>query len=280
MLVMGIPGAGKTRVAEQYLARGYVRLNRDERGGSLRELAHELDRTLADGARRVVLDNTWLTRASRSHVVESADRHGAASRCVWLDTPLAQAQVNVIERMLERVGSLPGPHDLRLLARGRLGVITPTAQMRALCELEPPSDGEGISVVERVAFTREEAPPDAAQAVLVAAAALEQPGWQAALERCLPSAPHLVFDWRPGAGPDVLDACVARVAGQVSGPVDGAVCPHRGGPPECWCRPPIPGLALRFARSRYVDLSRSVLLGTSPAHRTMAAAVGARFIGP
>ena len=277
---MGIPGAGKSRVAQEYVARGYLRLNRDERGGSLRALADELDRVLASGARRVVLDNTWLTRASRSYVVESAERHGLASRCVWLDTPLAQAQVNVIERMLERFGSLPGPDDLRLLARGRHGVITPTAQMRALRELEPPSDGEGIGAVERVAFSRDRAPLDATQAVLVAAAALDQPAWQAALERCLPSSPHLVFDWRPQAEPDVLDACLARVAGQVSGPVDGAVCPHRGGPPECWCRPPIPGLALRFARSRHADLSRSVLLGTSQAHRRMAAVLGARFVAP
>ena len=36
---MGIPGAGKSRVADDYVARGYLRLNRDERGGSLREIA-------------------------------------------------------------------------------------------------------------------------------------------------------------------------------------------------------------------------------------------------
>ena len=39
VVVMGIPGAGKSRVAEEYVARGYVRLNRDERGGTLRALA-------------------------------------------------------------------------------------------------------------------------------------------------------------------------------------------------------------------------------------------------
>ena len=279
VLVMGIPGAGKTHLAAEYVARGYVRLNRDERGGSLRELGHELDRTLASGARHVVLDNTWLTRASRSHVVEAAGRHGVATRCVWLETPLAQAQVNVIGRMLDRLGSLPGPDDLRALSRGHLGVITPTSQMRALRELEPPSDDEGLGVVERVPFARVSASSAAASAVLVAAAALDRPGWQAALEGSLPGAPHLVFDWRPGAGADALDTCVARVAAEVSGPVDGAVCPHRAGPPECWCRPPLPGLALVFAHSRHADLSRSVLIGASHAHRTMAAVLGAEFTG-
>src|SRR5207247_7011641 len=62
VLVMGIPGAGKTRVAEEYVGRGYLRLNRDERGGSLRELAAALDEQLSAGVRGIVLDNTYLTR--------------------------------------------------------------------------------------------------------------------------------------------------------------------------------------------------------------------------
>ena len=87
VVVMGIPGAGKSRIAEDLVDRGYVRLNRDERGGSLRELADALEEGLASGVRRVVLDNTYLTRATRSHVIDAARRHGLPARCVWLDTP-------------------------------------------------------------------------------------------------------------------------------------------------------------------------------------------------
>ncbi len=119
VLVMGIPGAGKSRIAEEYVSRGYLRLNRDERGGSLRELADALDQELAAGARRVVLDNTYLTRAARSYAIDAAARHGVAARCVWLDTPLAQAQFNLVERLLDRFDSLPGPAKLRVLARRR-----------------------------------------------------------------------------------------------------------------------------------------------------------------
>ena len=104
VLVMGIPGAGKTTAAKRYVARGFHRLNRDERGGSLRELARALDEALQSGTRQLVLDNTYLTRAARSHVLETATRHGVPTRCVWLDTPLAQAQVNLIERLLDRHG--------------------------------------------------------------------------------------------------------------------------------------------------------------------------------
>ena len=114
---MGIPGAGKSRIAEEYVARRYVRLNRDELGGRCGNIAAALDKELSSGVRRVVLDNTYLTRAARSYAIEAAGRHGVAARCIWLDTPLAHAQVNLVERLLERFGSLPTPGELRTRAK-------------------------------------------------------------------------------------------------------------------------------------------------------------------
>ncbi len=277
VLVMGIPGAGKSRIAEEYVARGYVRLNRDERGGSLRELAEALDDHLVSGTRPVVLDNTFLTRAVRSHVVEAASRHGAAARCIWLDTPLAQAQVNMVERILERLGSLPTPEELKGLARREVGLLPPTSQMRTLRELEPPSADEGFAAVEQVPFER--APSDRKRTgVFVAAAALDRPGLDEALRAADPDAPHLLFDWRPDGSAEPLAPAAARLAEQVGGPVESALCAHPAGPPTCWCRPPLPGLPLAFARAHGVDPARSSLIGTSAAHRTLATTLGARYV--
>ena len=269
VVVMGIPGAGKTRLAEEYVARGYVRLNRDERGGSLRELATALDEALASGERLVVLDNTYLTRASRSYVVEAAHRHGVAARCVWLETPLAQAQVNLVERILDRVGALPSPEELRALTR-EAGLHAPTSQMRTVRELEPPSTDEGFATIEPVPFAR--AQSDGRPGAFVAAGSR----WEDALEDT--DAPVLLFDWRPDGTVDDLAAEAARLAERLSGPVETAICPHPGGPPTCWCRPPLPGLPLAFARTHGVDPSRSLLVGTGPAHRTMANTLGATLI--
>jgi aryl-alcohol dehydrogenase-like predicted oxidoreductase/predicted kinase len=279
VLIMGIPGAGKTRLAGGYAACGYVRLNRDERGGGLRALAGELDGLLADGARRVVLDNTYLTRAARSYVIDAAGRHGLPTRCVWLQTPLAQAQVNLVERLLARFGGLPTAEDLRAAARREPGLLTPTQQMRALRELEPPSTDEGFAAVETIQFARAAPPGRTATGVLVAAAALERPGWERTLAELHPSGPHLVFDWRPDGAPDVLAPLTARVQAVVSGTVDTMVCPHGGGPPRCWCRPPLPGLPLAFAHAHGLDPARCSLAGISPAHRTLAATLGARYLG-
>jgi aryl-alcohol dehydrogenase-like predicted oxidoreductase len=278
VIVMGIPGAGKSRVAADYVARGYLRLNRDERGGTLRGLAEAFEEALVSGARRIVLDNTYLTRASRSYVIEAAGRHGVPTRCIWLDTPLAQAQVNLVERLLERHRTLPTPGELKALARLEQGVLTPTSQMRAFRELEPPSADEGLAAVEQIPFARTPTAGRARGGVFVAAAALEQPGREQLLEQGDPGAPHLVFDWRPEGSAASLASVAERVAAEVAGPVESALCPHPAGPPTCWCRPPLPGLPLVFARAHGVDPTRSVLVGTGPAHKTLATTLGARYI--
>jgi hypothetical protein len=113
--------------------------------------------------------------------------------------------------------------------------------------------------------------------VFVAATAMSHPGWERTLAAGAPDAPHLVFDWRPDAAADVLDEDVSRVAAIVSGTVTGAICPHPGGAPVCWCRPPLPGLVLAFARTCGVDPSQSLLVGAAPAHRTLATTLGATY---
>lgn len=277
VIVMGIPGAGKSRLAAGYVERGLVRLNRDEWGGSLRALAGELDEQLAAGVRRAVLDNTYLTRAARNRVVETAERHSLPVRCVWLDTPLAQAQVNLVERLLERFGSLPAPDQIRAAARRDPWLMLPTSQMRALRELEPPSMDEGFAAVERVPFARASVSRGRA-GVFVGARALARAGIAEALADANPAAPHLLFEWTPGGDASSLRGEAARIAHAVSGPVELAVCPHPAGPPSCWCRPPLPGLLLAFARAHSIHPPRSILVGCSAAHQTLATTLGARYV--
>jgi hypothetical protein len=262
VLIMGIPGAGKSRLAKEWVARDYRRLNRDERGGSLKALAATLDDELASGATRVVLDNTYLTRASRNQVIDAAHRHGHAARCVWLKAPLAQAQINLVERLLDHFGQLPTPQQLR---ESRVpGLLLPTSQMRALRELEPPTSDEGWDGIEQVDFVRE--PTGGKPGVFLAAAALT-PAYQPTDD------PHLVFDWDPNGRRERLDAALEIIGRDA----ESALCPHAAGPPQCWCRPPLPGLLLAFARTHGVDPTRSLVVGTGHAHRNLAEALGARY---
>jgi hypothetical protein len=227
-----------------------------------------------------VLDNTYLTRAARSHVLDVAHGHSGFARCVWLDTPLAEAQVNLVERMLDRFGALPPPEELRRLARREPGLLLPTSQMRALRELEPPSMDEGFAAVERRPFRRTPRRDRTRAAVFVAAAALRSAGWEQVVAQGDPQAPHLIFDWIPDDASGALDPLLAGLQAKVTGPVESAHCGHGGGPPRCWCRPPLPGLPLAFAHRHSADPERSILIGTTPTHRTLAMSLGAQYISP
>ena len=280
VVVMGIPGAGKSRIAAEHAAGGYLRLNRDERGGSLRDIVRALAEALDAGERRIVLDNTYLTRADRRDVIDTAAARGAAVRCIWLDTPLAQAQVNLVARLLDQVGELPEPDALRELTRRQPGLLGPASQMRTLRELEPPEADEGFAQVERREFVRAPAAAHTRPGLVVAAAAVGCDGWLDAVAAAPADAPCLVFDWHPGGDRAALESAASQLAGVVAGPVEAALCRHAAGPPRCWCRPPLPGLPLAFARDRGVDPARSVLIGSGPAHRTLAAALGAGYLQP
>ncbi|HTJ83049.1 MAG TPA: aldo/keto reductase, partial [Polyangiaceae bacterium] len=98
VVIMGIQGSGKSTLARDWVTHGYERLNRDERGGSLKALAAALDARLAAGGERFVLDNTYPTRASRAEVIHVAERHGAAVRCIHLEAPPWVAERNVVRR--------------------------------------------------------------------------------------------------------------------------------------------------------------------------------------
>ena len=251
VLIMGIPGAGKTRAVAAWTGRGYQRLNRDGRGGDLRGLSRALDEAMQAGSRRVVLDNTYVTRVARADVLEVAWRHGAPVRGVWIDTPMAQGQVNLCVRYVETFGRLPGPDELK--ASKIAGVMAPTQHMRLCRQVEVPRSDEGFAALEVVPFVRE---PDEALAPgrVIAIGGPREDG-----------VATLAIGWRPGA-------TIADENG------DEAICVHPGGPPTCWCRPPLPGLVVAWARRCGVDLAKVTVVGPAPTFRTLAAALGAIWI--
>ena len=181
ILVMGLPGAGKSTIARQLAAAGYTRLNRDEAGGSLTSLLPVLDRAVLAGTTRLVLDNTYVTRKARGAVVQAAHRRGLPVRCLWVSTSVDDAQVNAVTRMISRHGRLLSPEEmksaargpqsaarehsdsafvrtadrgLRAATRGDVSAFPPGVQFRYQRELEPPDPSEGFSQIETVAFER------------------------------------------------------------------------------------------------------------------------------
>ena len=296
VIVMGMPGAGKTAVASELEGEGYDRLNRDAIGGSLADLAPRLDELLANGKRRVVLDNTYPTRKSRNEVIETAWQRGVPVRCIWLTTDVANAQINAIRRMIDVHGALPTPDEIRGRARKDTRYLLPDAQFRYERTLEPPTLDEGFVSVDPRGFVRE-ALADGARAVildfddLVGRGApvlrpdevvIEEKRRDALLRHSRDGWLLFAHAWRPQLARNEttmhdVDACFVRMREALGAPIEIACCPHDAGPPVCWCRKPIPGSVLELASRRGVALHHSTIVGSSPADRTMAERVGARY---
>jgi len=284
-LIMGLPGAGKTTLAQTLVAQGFARLNRDEEGGSLRDLRPALKRLVESGRSRVVLDNTYVSRKERASVVEWAGELGLPISCRWLSTSVEDAQVNAVWRMLSTYGRLLGPEEMRQATKKDVNAFGPAVQFRYQRDLEAPHPSEGFSRIDVIPFTRGADPSFTNRALLVwsdnvvvrsrsgqraplIADDIELIGGRAAVLRRYAEAGWRILglSWRPEVGDERItaqqaDAGFARMRELLGVPIDVQYCPHGGGPPVCWCRKPLPGLAVAFIRNYQLDPSQCIYVG-------------------
>jgi aryl-alcohol dehydrogenase-like predicted oxidoreductase/histidinol phosphatase-like enzyme len=283
VLIMGLPGAGKSTAARAFVERGYARINRDEDGGSLRGLLPALERLVGSGCSRIVLDNTYVSRKSRASLVQAAGHAGLPVRCVWLSTGLEDAQVNAAWRMVTRFGRLLGPEEMRDAVKHDVSAFGPAVQFRYQRELEPPHVSEGFSAIENVPFERARdrsftnrallvwcdgvligsrtAPSDEADVCVERGAILRryaEEGWRV-----------LGLGWQPevAAGTravEQVETRYARMQERLGVAMDVLYCPHGGGPPICWCRKPLPGLGVVFVQRYRLDPSQCIYVGNGP----------------
>ena len=268
VLVMGLPAAGKTTLAEGLVAEGYQRLNRDEAGGSLSGLIPELQRALANGVTRIVLDNTYITRKSRAEVIRAAADCDVPVRCKWLTTSLDDAQVNAATRLVTKYGRLPDDAELAELRKRDVNVFPPTVLFRYQRELEPPDAAEGFSSIEQVPFERRTPPGHINRAAIV---------WCDDPEKLLSLAPELgayadagrrlfALSWQPGIAEGKrsradVEAMFGSARARTGLAIEFACCPHGAGPPRCWCRKPLPGLGVLLIHRHQLDPSQCLYIG-------------------
>ena len=301
VLVMGLPAAGKSTLARDLVRQGYDRLNRDEAGGTVADLLPELDQLVAKGRRRIILDNTYVSRKSRRPVIERARSLGLAVRCLWLDTPLEHAQVNAAWRMVSRYGRLLEPTEIAAAAKADPGAFAPSAQFRMKRALEPPTLDEGFDQVEVAQFARQ---PDASltnrallfwcEGVLVRSRSGSRaptspddlellPNRADALRRYADEGCRLVgLSWRPEIAEGTLtraqvDATHKRIEDLLGVTADVLYCPHAAGPPVCWCRKPLPGLGVVAIQRHRLDVSQCLFVGASSNDASFARRLGLPF---
>jgi histidinol phosphatase-like enzyme len=234
-------------------------------------------------------------------VVERAFALGLPVRCLWLDTGVEQAQVNAATRMVARYGRLLEPEEMRKAVRTDPGAFPPGVQFRHQRELEPPRLEEGFSRVEIVPFTRRPPPTRTGRAVVVwcdgilahsrsgrrapssADDVLVPPSRASRLRRCHDEGFTLLgLAWRPEIAegvlrPDQVEAAFARMKDLLDLPIEVLYCPHGAGPPQCWCRKPLPGLGVLAIERHALDPKHSFYVGQGTMDQAFARRLGFEF---
>jgi predicted kinase len=127
VLLVGLPGAGKTSFFRHRFAATHVLVSGDlirNRRNSRRKQLRRVAEALAAG-RSVVVDNTNPTAAGRAEFVDLGKRHGTRVRCYFFPPDVALS----LERNAQRKG------------RGR---VPPVAIYSAMKRMEEPSLREGF----------------------------------------------------------------------------------------------------------------------------------------
>jgi aryl-alcohol dehydrogenase-like predicted oxidoreductase len=282
VLIMGLPGAGKSTAARGLVDEGYARRNRDDAGGSLQGLLPDLHRLVEAGHTRVVLDNTYMSRASRARVVQAANALGLNVRCVWIATSVEDAQVNAVSRIIANHGHLLGPEEMKQAVKRDISAFAPSVQFRHQRELEPPDPAEGFSRIDVVPFERRHDSTMTNKAVIVwVDESIVERG--AVLRRYHDAGWRLLgLAWCPQIADKTMtaehvEAGFVGLQDQLGVPIEVLYCPHAAGPPKCWCRKPLPGLGVVFIQRHRLDPSQCIYVGSGPQDPGFARRLGFQY---
>ena len=72
-------------------------------------------------------------------------------------------------------------------------------------------------------------------------------------------------------------ACFDRTVELLGVPIDVRFCPHPSGAVTCWCRKPMPGMAVQLIEEYDLDPAQCVMVGDMETDRECAAAAGLRY---
>jgi aryl-alcohol dehydrogenase-like predicted oxidoreductase/histidinol phosphatase-like enzyme len=300
VVIMGLPAAGKSTAAWPFVEQGYARVNRDDAGGSLRDLLPAVERLIDSGRSRIVLDNTYASRKSRALLIQSAARRGLSVRCVWLSTSLDDAQVNAASRMVSKYGRLLGPEEIRQATKQDVSAFGPAVQFRYQRELEPPHPSEGFSQIHIVPFERARDASFSNKALILWCDGVLRPSRSG---RSVPSSAEedafaergevlrryqaegwrlCGVSWQPEIAQEAMtiaqvEARFARMQDGLGLAIDVLYCPHDSGPPACWCRKPLPGLGVVLIERHRLDPSRCIYVGAGPQDPGFARRLGFQY---
>jgi len=238
VMIMGLPGAGKSTLAHQFVEQGYARLNRDEAGGSLRDLLPDLEAAQVNAA--------WRMLSKYGRLLEPDEMRKAAKRDVNSFAPGAQFRQ---QRELEPPDSSEGFSRIETMPFER--THEPSMTNKALIVWFDDID----VFVGRVPALRR----------------YHTEGWTLLGLAWRPQVADKTMTH------EQAEAEFARMRELLAVPIDILYCPHGGGPPVCWCRKPLPGLGVVLIQRYHLDPAQCVYVGVGPQDPGFARRLGFQY---
>jgi D-glycero-D-manno-heptose 1,7-bisphosphate phosphatase len=299
-IVMGFPASGKSTTVQQFVDKGYTRLNRDSVGGSMDELNRLAEKTLLD-TDQLVLDNLYPSVASRKAIIDLGKRHKIPVNCYCMSTSLEDAQLNACLRMIKMLKHVPEPNDC---AKHKHPNIFPVAVIyKYRKEFQQPTTTEGFNQVTMVPFKRVWGPEYKKKAIIVdydgtlrlSTGKQKYPVLKGDIQ-IMPNRLKVLAEYKKkgylilgasnqsGVAKGVLsmEDCKQRFIDtneMLDDIVDGFhFCPHKVPPITCYCRKPNPAIGAIFIETYKLDPAECTMVGDMGSDKTFAARCGFKYM--
>lgn len=307
--IAGPPASGKTRSVQEWVNKGYTRLNRDEIGGRL-DLNGQLYGTLrqkaAEGVEKFVLDNVYVNKISRAALVEVAKEVGIPVHLVWLDTTPEQAQFFAALREIRRHGRLIGASEYSSVHKIDPNTFPPVVQFSYWKKKEDPSPDEGFASITHVKTIVDMGPGYNNRAIL-----LDYDGTLRVTKsgKKYPIDPEdvVLLDGRRDflhakqkegflllgasnqsgvaqepnsplyATEEQVRACFDRTNALLGLDIDYIYAPEAAGVPQSYRRKPMPGMGVYFIEKYHLDPKQCIYVGDRPEDKGFAKRCGFQF---
>ncbi len=300
VMIVGYPASGKSTLANDYIDEGHTYLNRDTVGGVILDLIPHLTKALKNGE-NVILDNTFPTVESRKAFIECAKAHKATIRCEWLTTSIEDAQFNACARMMEREGKILSPEEMKTNKSPNL--FPPVVLFKYKKEFQKPTNGEGFDTVVVNKFTRR-FPKDWVNKAIIfdydgtLRDTISGDKWPKNYKDVM-ILPNRREKLESLTGPGYLFLGASNQSGIAKGspteeeaiacfeqtnmllgvPIDDyRYCPHKVPPIICYCRKPMPGMAVSLFYKYKLDPRQCIMVGDMTSDKTFAKRSHMQFI--
>ena len=302
-LIIGFPGSGKTRFSKRFEDKGFLRLNRDELGGSLNDLVNIMEEEYkGQKIHKFVLDNTYSTQKQRKSIIQWAIKNDFQIKCNWLQTDVSDSHYNISKRMIENYGTLLMPEDIKKNKKDP-GVYPPGIVFIQRKSFEKPKLSEGFKSIKKIPFKREIDKTLYKNRALI----LDYDGtlrktksgskYPLSIEdvEILPNRAKTIKKYvdqgyyllgvsnQSGIAKGELSKNTAIEIFEYTNSllkldIDYRFCPHKPFPQICYCRKPIPGIAVELIEQYKLDPPQCIMVGDMKSDETFAKRAGFSFI--